>query len=339
MIAALIGVLLVPLLPYAWIEAQAQIEIPSPGADLWREVRGREPAEAVRTQVQGIDASVLINTEGDRWREYRVSQLVPYSAMVFAGVVALFVLYYLIHGRIRIQSGRSGKLIPRYTAVERWIHWFLATVFLVLMISGLILLYGRWVLIPLLGPEGFSATAVAGKWVHNVTGPLFILAVILAAVAYFKEALFDWKVDLQWFLRAGGYLGGRHPASGKINAGQKAWYWVVVIGGLFISFTGLVLDFPNFEQGRNALGLAYVTHTLAAVFMIAFFVVHLYLASIGMEGSLESMTTGYVDANWAKEQHELWFKEMVQRGKVYFEPADGQGGRSSGEAIRAPHSG
>lgn len=338
MIVALVGVLVLPLLPYAWIEAQAQIEIPNPGADLWREVRGREPAEAVRTQVQGTDSAVLINSPGEQWRKYRVSLLVPYSAMIFSGVVGLFILYYLIHGRIRIRSGRSGKLIPRYTLVERWIHWFLATVFLILMLTGLVLLYGRWVLIPLLGPEGFSVTASTGKWIHNLTGPLFIPAVILAALAYFREALFDWKVDLQWFLHAGGYLGGPHPPSGKINAGQKAWYWVVVLGGLFISFTGLVLDFPNFGQGRDVMGLAYVTHTLMAVFVISFFVVHLYLASIGMEGSLESMTTGYVDANWAKEQHELWFEEMVKQGKVYFEPAGRHGARPSGDAGPLPES-
>ena len=307
MLLLLMLVLLVPLVPYSLAYVQGSGGVPNPGSDLWREVRQSVPGQ---TQVQGTDTGILISAEGEQWRQFRIEKLVPYSAMIFAGVIGLLALYFLLHGRIRIKAGRSGKRIQRYTAADRWIHWFMATVFLVLMLTGLVLLYGRWVLIPWLGAEGFSITAQFCKSVHNLTGPLFLLAVVLMFFAHLREALFKLKIDMAWFLRAGGYLGGKHPASGKINAGQKAWYWVVVIGGVLLSVSGLALDFPAFVQSRELLQDAYQLHTLAAVFVIAFFFVHIYLGAIGMEGALEAMTRGSIDTNWAKEQHELWYEEV-----------------------------
>ena len=324
MLLLLALILLVPLAPYALAYVQGAGGVANPGTELWREVRQGVPGQ---TQVQGTDTGTLIGAGGEQWRRFRMEQLVPYSAVIFAGVVGLFVLYFLIRGRIRITAGRSGRLIQRYTLSDRWIHWFMAVVFLILMLTGLVLLYGRWILIPWLGPEGFGATAQFCKSAHNLTGLLFPVAVVLVLFAYLREALFNFKVDITWFLRAGGYLGGKHPSSGKINAGQKAWYWTVVVGGVLLCVSGLALYFPDFVQSRELLRNAYQVHTLVAVFIIAFFFVHIYLGAIGMEGSLEAMTSGSVDANWAKEQHDLWYEEV--RGQPEPDPP-GAGGIAAG---------
>lgn len=324
----LLMVLVLPLLPYVFAgngeeetPAAAGI-VPNPGSELWRAVRQRNGAVVGRTQVQGVDTGVLINASGQAWREYRIKKLIPYSAYVFAGVLGALLLYFLIRGRIRIKAGRSGVLVPRYNRFERWVHWIMVAVFLTLALTGLTLLYGRLVLIPLLGPEGFATTAQVGKWMHDITGPVFILSLIVMGFTFLREALFRFKVDMIWFLRAGGYLGGKHPSSGKINAGQKSWYWAVVLGGLVLIVSGLVMYFPNFQQGRPLLQDAHMFHTLAAVFVIAFMFIHIYLASIGMEGSLECMTRGYCDENWAKEQHDLWYEEMKAAGKIGTSPGD-----------------
>jgi formate dehydrogenase subunit gamma len=55
---------------------------------------------------------------------------------------------------------------------------------------------------------------------------------------------------------------------------------------------------------------SHVVHGIAALIFIAISFGHIYLGTLGMEGSLESMTTGYVDANWAKAHHDLWYEEM-----------------------------
>lgn len=34
-----------------------------------------------------------------------------------------------------------------------------------------------------------------------------------------------------------------------------------------------------------------------------------------MEGALEGMVTGEVDETWAKEHHDLWYKEVMEQEK------------------------
>jgi formate dehydrogenase subunit gamma len=323
LLSLLLLVLVVPLVPYAIAGLEPFAGgVANPGAELWRDVRQRERPVNGSTQVRGVDTGILISESGELWRQYRIDRLVPYSAAVLGGMLALFALYYLIRGRIRIEEGRSGRLLRRYTTPEMVVHWLLAISFVILALSGLILLYGRWALIPLLGPAGFSVTAAVCKTLHNTVGLFFTVMVPIAFFLYLKDSLFNLKVDLNWFRRAGGYLGGEEPSAEKVNAGQKAWYWVAMLGGFVLIFSGLVLDFPNFQQGREWLQDAHVIHTIAAVGVTAFFIVHLYLGTVGVEGALESMTTGHVDANWARQHHDLWYRELQS----------GQGGEAGGEA-------
>jgi len=321
MLATVLLVLILPLLPYVFavntdVSSPVAGSVPNPGTDLWRAVRQRDGIIAGSSQVKGIETGVLISPVGKAWLEFRKEKLIPYSAYVFAGIASALLLYFLLHGRIRIKAGRSGVRVPRYSRFERWVHWIMVAVFMTLALTGVILLYGRLVLIPLLGPEGFGVTAQISKWLHDITGPIFIISLIVMTFTFLREAMLRCKVDMIWFLRAGGYLGGKHPSSGKINAGQKSWYWAVVLGGIVLIGSGLVMYFPNFQQGRQIMQDANMIHGLAASFVIAFMFIHIYLASVGMEGSLECMTTGDCDENWAKEQHDLWYEEMKEEGRI-----------------------
>ena len=332
LLSLLVLVLVLPLVPYAVGEAgDTAGKVVNPGTELWRDVRQRDRGVTGTTQVKGVETGSLINVSGEDWRKYRMELLAPWGAAVLGAMLAVFVLYYLIRGKIRIEAGRSGQLLRRYTTPEMVVHWLLATSFVILALSGLILLYGRWALIPLLGPAGFSLTANVCKFLHNYVGLFFAGIVPIAFFLYLKDSLFNMKVDLKWFMRAGGYLGGEEPSAEKVNAGQKSWYWVAMLGGLALIASGLVLDFPNFQQGREFLQDAHVIHTIASVVVIAFFIVHLYLATIGVEGALESMTTGHVDANWAKQHHDLWYEEMqAGHGKPVSNDASLTGGSHAG---------
>ena len=315
LLALLLIGLLAPLIPYALGQldgspAAVSGVVPNPGTAIWNDIRQRDVPTAGTTQARGVDSGILISEAGEAWRQYRTEKLVPVSAAILGGILAIFVVYYLVRGKIRIEAGRSGQLIRRYTTPEMVVHWLLAISFVILALSGLVLLYGRWVLIPLLGPEGFGVTATVCKNLHNYVGLFFTIIVPIAFFLYLKDSLFNLKVDSKWFMRAGGYLGGEEPSAEKVNAGQKAWYWVAMLGGFVLIASGLVLDFPNFQQGREWLQDAHIIHTIASVGVMAFFIVHLYLATIGVEGALESMTTGHVDANWARQHHDLWYEEL-----------------------------
>jgi formate dehydrogenase subunit gamma len=49
--------------------------------------------------------------------------------------------------------------------------------------------------------------------------------------------------------------------------------------------------------------------------MMAMFIGHIYMGTLGMRGAYKAMRTGYVDETWAKEHHELWYDD-VKAGKI-----------------------
>ncbi len=85
--------------------------------------------------------------------------------------------------------------------------------------------------------------------------------------------------------------------------------------GLVSSASGLVLDFPNFDQARSVMQLSNMVHAVSAVLFIALAIAHIYIGTIGAEAAYESMRLGLVDEMWATEHHEIWYEE-VKAGKA-----------------------
>jgi formate dehydrogenase subunit gamma len=165
------------------------------------------------------------------------------------------------------------------------------------------------VLIPLLGAEGFSVTAAACKEMHNLFGPLFILAILTLLVLFVKDNFFK-LADLKWFAKGGGML-GVHVSAGRFNAGEKTWFWLIMIFGTALCISGMILEFAIFGQGREVMALSHVFHGVSAVLLISVSFGHIYLGTAGVEGTLEGMTTGYVDETWAKAHHDQWYEEIT----------------------------
>jgi formate dehydrogenase subunit gamma len=309
LVCLLAVVLVVPLIPYTFADRG---NVPNPGADLWREVRQREAPVTGTTQVKGVDTGVLINIRGEQWRQFRMQTLLPAGGMVLGAVVGLIALFYLVRGTIRVPGGRSGKRIQRFTEYDRILHWSTVFLFYLLAVTGLVLLYGRFLLIPLLGPDGFAVTASACKEAHNLFGPLFFVVLVLLVINFIRSNLPKW-VDIKWLLKGGGLFGG-HASAGYFNGGEKIWFWLVTLFGLAICVSGFVLLFQNFDQGRQLMEISHVIHSSLALLLVAGSFGHAYIGTLGMEGSLESMTTGSVDANWAKAHHDLWMEERAAKG-------------------------
>jgi formate dehydrogenase subunit gamma len=196
------------------------------------------------------------------------------------------------------------------------VHWTTAICFVVLAVSGIFMLFGRYVILPLFGYTVFSFVTVAGKNLHNFVGPLFVVCTLLMIVTYLGGNFFR-RYDWTWMHRVGDFLKGRHVSAGRYNAGEKVWFWLgVTAAGIVVSATGLVLDFPNFGQGREAMQIANVIHAVAAVGFMALALGHIYLGTIGLEGSYDAMRHGTVDETWAKEHHDIWYQEvMSERGR------------------------
>jgi formate dehydrogenase subunit gamma len=90
---------------------------------------------------------------------------------------------------------------------------------------------------------------------------------------------------------------------------------LVLVGGV-TALSGLILLFPILGTGREIMALSHVAHGITAMVMILVIIGHIYIGSIGMEGALEGMTTGYCDLNWAREHHDWWAQRSEENGEV-----------------------
>ncbi len=290
------------------------VTVASPGIALWQEVRQRDTLATGTTQVRGVESGVLIAPSGEAFRDYRVETFIG-TAGLFIGAIALLILvFYLFRGRIGIPGGRSGERILRFVAIDRIVHWLLAIVFIILAITGLTLLFGRFVLLPLIGADAFGAVANLFKPVHDYLSPVFLVSLIALTVRFASKNL-PARGDLKWLTSGGGIVGKTHASAGYFNAGEKIWFWSVVLFGIGVSISGLVLLFPLFGLSREIMQIVLNIHGIAAVLFIGGALAHIYIGTIGTEGSLESMTTGYVDTNWAEAHHDRWYEKVKDRAE------------------------
>ncbi|WP_113912630.1 formate dehydrogenase subunit gamma [Roseovarius dicentrarchi] len=313
-------------------------------SDLWRALR-YDTAD-VTTQTRGPAARVLIQDGGMWWLKFREGPLLIYGAALLGGTLLLLALFYLIRGRIRIKGEKTGRTITRFSGVERFGHWLLASSFLILGLTGLISLFGRKVLIPAFGHEAFATLATGTKWIHNNISWAFMIALVIIFVFWVVHNLPD-RTDLNWLAKGGGIFGKGHPPAKKFNAGQKLIFWSVIILGGSISASGLSLLFP-FEFNMfgatfaklNAIGapgwvgldpLAYpltpqeemqyaqLWHAILSLILTAIIFAHIYIGSIGMEGAFDAMGSGDVEEQWAREHHSLWVDDLraseISQGK------------------------
>jgi len=220
----------------------------------------------------------------------------------------LLIVFYLVRGRVRIQSGRSGINIERFNAFERFVHWMTATSFIIMALTGLNITFGKHVLLPLIGPNAFSAWSLAAKYAHNFTSFPFTLGVIVIFAMWLAGNIPN-RTDIQWIKQGGGIVGHGHPPAYRFNAGQKGVYWIVVLGGSAAAASGYVLVFPFYGTTIAGMQIAQVVHGTVAVLFIAAMLAHIYIGTIGMEGAFEAMAEGTVDLNWAREHHSLWLEE------------------------------
>ena len=300
----------------------------SSDAEIWRRIRrGAQGGVSIPNRSAGI----LILSEGDSWRAVRNGPMSVYGGWMLLAVLIVLALFFMVRGRMRIESGFSGRTVERFNSVERFAHWITATSFCILGLTGLNTLYGRYVIKPWLGPEAFSTISTWSKFAHNFIAFAFMVGLVMILILWVRENILN-RYDLIWLAKGGGMFSKHvHPPAKKFNAGQKILFWLVILAGASVSFTGVCLLFP-FEfaafswtfQMANVFGLDLPTdlspiaemqlsqlwHAILSLVLIAVIIAHIYIGSLGMEGAFDAMGTGQVDENWAREHHSLWAAEI-----------------------------
>ena len=269
-----------------------------------------------RVTIPDQRSATLIQPAGREWRQFHQVTLRWIGAIAIIGMLALLVGFYLWRGMVRIEEGRSGRTLVRFNGFERFVHWMTASCFIVLALSGLNITFGRVLLLPLIGPEAFTAFSQWAKYAHNYLSFPFTLGVLLILLMWLAGNIPN-RVDVEWFKRGGGIVGNDHPPAYRFNGGQKMIYWIVVIGGAAVAISGYILMFPFYGTTVVGMQVAQIIHAVVAMLFIAAMLGHIYIGTAGMEGAFEAMGTGEVDVNWARQHHRLWLEqEQAQAGQA-----------------------
>jgi formate dehydrogenase subunit gamma len=267
-----------------------------------------------RGSIPDTKSYVIEQPAGRMWRQFHEVTLHWIGAIAIVGMLALLVLFYLIRGMVRLEGGRSGRTITRFSGFERFVHWMTATCFVILALTGLNVTFGKELLLPLVQPETFTDISQWAKYAHNYLSFPFTLGIILIFLMWIA-----WNIpngsDIAWLKAGGGIVGHTHPPAKRFNAGQKGIYWIVVLGGGAAAASGYLLMFPFYLTDIAGMQLAQVVHGIVAVLFVAAMLGHIYIGTIGMEGAFEAMGSGEVDLNWAKQHHSLWAEQQLAKNR------------------------
>ncbi len=300
---------------------------PGNNSPMWSAVRdsGSKPGF---TTLPGAEKGVLIQefvqypgsrvtTAGEAWRQVRNNWILPYGGSLLLIVAVAIGIFYWRKGALGHAENNGVPTIERFTPFERAAHWTNASAFVVLALSGIVMAFGKFFLMPVIGSTLFGWLTYALKTTHNFVGPLFAVSLVIVAITFVKDNIAS-AADFAWLSKAGGMLGDKEVPSHRFNAAEKGiFWWGVVVPGLIVAGSGLVLNLliPGFGQTRGEMQIANMIHAVGACVMSAMLMGHIYMGTIGTRGAFKAMKTGWVDDAWAREHHELWYDD-VKAGKI-----------------------
>jgi len=301
---------------------------PGNNAPMWRQVNSGEPGYSSLPASEAPEAGVLIQrfvqypgslytNAGEAWRQVRNHWLIPYGGGLLLIVLVAILLFYLAKGAIKVHGAETGRKIERFTYFERAAHWVNATAFVVLALSGIVMAFGKFFLLPWMGSAIFGWLTWVLKTTHNFVGPVFAVSLVVVLLTFAKDNLLQ-RHDLVWLRKGGGLLRAQHVPSGRFNAGEKIMFWVgMLLMGLVAVVSGLFLDrvIPDLAYTRGNMQIAHMIHAVSVILMMCMLMGHIYLGTIGMKGAYKAMKTGYVDEAWAREHHDLWYDD-IKSGKI-----------------------
>ncbi|NML43856.1 formate dehydrogenase subunit gamma [Ramlibacter sp. G-1-2-2] len=302
---------------------------PHNNAPMWRGVQAGHEGYTSLPKSEAPEAGILIQgpvkypgsyytTAGQAWREVRNKYIVPYGAALLGIVVLALAIFYFTKGPVGESGPDSpGRKIERFTPFERAAHWSNAIAFCCLAISGIVMAWGKFFLQPVIGLTLFGYLTYVLKNLHNFMGPLFVVSLVIIFITFVRDN-FPQKGDLRWVFTLGGAIGKKDAPSHRFNAGEKGVFWIGVFAlGIIVVASGLVMDrlVPNVDYVRGTMQVTHMVHATAATLMIAVFLGHIYMGTVGMRGAYTAMRRGYVTESWAREHHAYWLED-IESGKV-----------------------
>jgi formate dehydrogenase subunit gamma len=289
----------------------------NPQADVVDQRTLLQESPRIQGEINQLDPRerVLMQPAGRTWDYFHQVVLRWVGAIAIIGTLAALAAAYFFLGRLRVAAGRSGRKILRFKPFERTAHWLTAVSFVVLGITGLNITFGKALLLPLIGPDAFSAFSQYAKYTHNYVSFAFVLGLAWIVAIFIKDNIPD-QTDIEWFKQGGGFIKSKHAPARRFNAGEKLVFWGALGMGVLVAVSGYLLLFPFYVTDIFGMQIAQGVHAVIAILFIALILGHIYIGTLGMESAFEAMWTGEVDYNWAKEHHDLWLEEQLAKGRA-----------------------
>jgi formate dehydrogenase subunit gamma len=305
---------------------------PGNSAPMWRGVAGGIEGFSSLPKSEAPEAGNLIQqpvqypgsrmtTAGQAWREVRNNWIIPYGGALFLIALGALAIFYFGRGKIGHNEavGGGGRRIERFTPFERSAHWANAIAFSILAISGLVMAFGKFFLLPVMGGTLYGGITYVLKNLHNFAGPVFAVSLVIVILTFVRDEL-PQRGDLRWLLRAGGVFSksGEELPAHRFNSGEKVVFWIgAFILGTIVVGSGLVMDkvLPDIVYVRSTMQIAHMVHAVATILMLCILSLHVYLGTVGYRGAYTAMRRGYVDEAWAREHHAYWYED-IRAGRI-----------------------
>jgi formate dehydrogenase subunit gamma len=204
----------------------------------------------------------------------------------------------------------SGLSVVRRHPIDvRIAHWIAAVSFILLALTGLGLFF----------PGIFFTTIILGggqmaRLLHPWIGVALAVSYLWLFLRFVGSCLWG-RDDTTWISRLGDAMAGREenlPEVGKFNAGQKLYFWGMLLLIIILLVTGIFTWQAYFATAASVdtQRLAVLIHSIAAILAILGFLIHLHMV-LWEPGTLRSMVAGTVTGGWAWKHHRKWLRERV----------------------------
>ena len=229
---------------------------------------------------------------------------------VVLGVPGIFLIHYLLFGP-KVFSHDGGKIYI-FNLFQRFVHLLAVISFLVLIPTGLMIVFGKYL--------GGGHLVMTARHFHGTASIIFLVAVVPMFLFWALDML-PTLIDIKWIFILGGYLSKekKEIPAGKFNAGQKMWFWVATLGGIVMIATGAFMYLQDFNYGlASGLGLSQINflrasaiiHNVLAILITAFFFTHAYMSLFAIKGAIHSMITGYKEEDEVRYLHSAYYKKL-----------------------------
>jgi formate dehydrogenase subunit gamma len=219
--------------------------------------------------------------------------------------------------RARREAERLGQTVVhrgellRHPVYTRVLHWLVAISFVLSLLSGFAI-YSPWLfrfLTPIFG--GGATTRLLHPWF----GLFFTIFFFFQFLNWFTPMMWT-AADRRWLRRVRQYTTNEdkmEPADvGFFNGGQKIYFWVIVVTAVLFLITGFLMWFDNLTP-RWVVAASYVIHDIAALIMLAGFIIHIYEGTAALPGTFRGMVNGTVTDEWAWTHHPAWYQAVTGR--------------------------